>query len=138
MLRSITSFFLIFIVLLGTVGFSYDAHYCGGVLVNQKLSIVQSDLSCGMAMKENVASQPDENERIEPETCCENHHLSFEISDDFKDVQSASFFYVPCHSFPSIEGQSLFFSQEKEYDFIGYSPPPLYRDIVLLKESFLI
>ncbi len=138
MMRAITSFFLIFIVLLGAVGVSYDAHYCGGVLVDERVSFTPADLSCGMSMNTKSIDEQSDDALTFSEPCCENQHVGFEISDDYKDVQSDFFYYVPCHSFPNTERCVLSFQQEKENEFIGYSPPQLQRDIVLLKASFLI
>lgn len=138
MMRSTLSFFLIFIVLLGTVGVSYDAHYCCGVLVDESLSFVQSDLSCEMATGEKIDTKAGDNSLKFSQPCCENHHLAFQISDDYKDVQSHFFFFVPRHSFPIYEPSQLAFESENEDNIVDYSAPKLHRDLILLNASFLI
>ncbi len=139
MVKIFTSFFLIFIVLLGTVGINYDSHYCGGILVDEQLSIIPSDLSCGMSMNQGIEiNSSDESTTYISQVCCENEHLGFQISDDYNDYQAASFQFISNSSFPEIEVEYISFPQERDYVFFGYSPPPLTENILLVKESFLI
>lgn len=139
MVKVFTSFFLIFIVLLGAVGINYDTHYCGGVLVDQQLSIIPSDLSCGMSMNEGVEiNSSDESTTYISQVCCENEHLGFQISDDYNDYQAANFQFISNSSFPEIEVDHISFTQERDYVFLGYFPPPRIENILLVKESFLI
>ena len=139
MVKVFTSLFLIFIVLIGTIGVNYDSHYCGGVLVDQQLSIIPSDLSCGMSESgTNVLNSPYKPIPDFSQICCENEHLGFQISDDYNDYQAATFQFISNSSFPELELDYASFPQEKEYSFIGYSPPPRFENLLLVKESFLI
>lgn len=139
MVKVFTSFFLIFIVLLGAIGVNYDSHYCGGILVDQQLSIIPSDLSCGMSENfENSVNSSDESSTYLSEACCENQHLGFQISDDYNDYQAPNFQFISNNYFPELEVDYTSFTQEQDYNFIGYSPPPRIENILLIKESFLI
>ena len=138
MVKVFTSIFLIVIALLGAIGVSYDTHYCGGVLVDQQLSIMQSDLSCGMSENSGAIDASDESSTSISQVCCKNHHLGFQISDEYNDYQTTQFHFISNSSFPVFELDYISFIQEREYNFIGYSPPPLLEDILLKKESFLI
>ncbi|MCJ8289257.1 MAG: hypothetical protein HRT58_08195 [Crocinitomicaceae bacterium] len=139
MVKVFTSFFLIFIVLLGTIGVNYDSHYCGGVLVDQQLSILPSDLSCGMSADfGNEINSSNESSTYLSEVCCENQHLGFNISDDYNDYQATNFQFISNSSFPELEVNYISFTQDRDYCFLGYSPPPRFENILLVKESFLI
>lgn len=136
MVKVFTSIFLIVVALLGAIGVNYDTHYCGGVLVDQQLSIIPSDLSCGMSA--DMDASADKSGVNFSQACCENHHFGFQISDDYNDYRSAQFLFISNSSFPEIRLEYISFIPESEYNFIGYSPPPLLENILLKKESFLI
>ena len=138
MVKVITSIFLIVIVLLGTIGVNYDTHYCGGILVDQQLSFIPSDLSCGMSANGVQINSSDESSSYFSEVCCANHHLGFQITDEYNDYQASSFQFISNSSFPEIVLDYTSFSKERDYNFIGYSPPPPFENILLKKESFLI
>lgn len=138
MVKVITSVFLIVIVFLGTIGINYDSHYCCGILVSEKLSFVRSDLSCGMTENGVKMNSSDESSTYFSEVCCANHHLGFQISDEYNDYQATSFQFISNSSFLEIVLDCISFIQERDYNFIGYSPPPRFENILLIKESFLI
>ena len=138
MVKIFTSIFLIVVVLLGTIGVNYDSHYCGGILVDQQFSVIPSDLSCGMSENSATIDASDESTTSISEVCCANHHLGFQITDDYNDYQAANFQFISNSSFPEIQLDYISFIQEREYNFIGYSPPPRVENILLKKESFLI
>lgn len=138
MAKALTSIFLIVIVLLGSIGVNYDTHYCGGILVDQQLSFMPSHLSCGMSMNTADMDVSDESSTHISEVCCANHHLGFQITDEYNDYHASSFLFISNSSFPRIVVDFTSFTKERDYNFIGYSPPPPSENILLKKESFLI
>lgn len=136
MIKRIIAGLLILIVLVGTVGVNYDSHYCNGKLIKSKISFVPSTLSCGMKM---VAKKTCENNQESiSKVCCENEHLSFELDNDFVKYIAQATVFIDNIKFPIAILEDHIFIDEKEYEFIGYSPPPINRDIIILHESFLI
>lgn len=135
MLKRIISGLLILIVLFGTVGVSYDAHYCGGNFIKSQFSFVPKTLSCGM--KKEVGKNCGENELL-TRKCCSNEHTSFDLSDNL-DVYHA---YTPTFFneflIPVTALEEYGFIIKSDYTFYGYSPPPVGRDLIVLHQSFLI
>ncbi len=134
MLKRIVSSLLILIVLIGTVGFSYDAHFCGGDLVDDQFAFLTEDLSCGMPT-DAMLSDHDVNIY---ELCCSSEHETFQIDDDFVDYKSSQLIINTDFSFPQIEIEFISIVKESKYEFFGYSPPPFDTDRVVLNQSFLI
>ncbi|XOV67556.1 MAG: hypothetical protein ACFHU9_18230 [Fluviicola sp.] len=134
-MKRITASILALFFLVGVIGLNYDAHYCGGKLVSESVSFIPTDLSCGMTGMDNEDTDKDKFERH----CCDNHHLSFQIDDDYNDHQAHTVQLLTNEVLPSLELkiQSFFLSSDK-FEFIGYSPPPYYKDFIVLNQSFLI
>lgn len=121
--------------LVGVIGLKYDAHYCGGELVSESLSLVPKNLTCGM---KGMDDESDKGLSFNKH-CCDNQHLSFQIDDDYNDYQAQDFgtnviAFIP----PTSLILSLVEFSDVDYNFIGYSPPPLEQDIVVLNQTFLI
>lgn len=135
-MKRVTASLLALFFLVGVIGLNYDAHYCGGELVSENLSFVPTDLSCGMSGMD--ADQSDEGQKA-AKHCCDNHHLSFQIDDDYNDHQTQVFgTYLTAFVPSAILEVSLFEVTDFSYEFIGYSPPPNDRDYIVLNQSFLI
>jgi hypothetical protein len=71
--------------------------------------------------------------------CCDNKHLSFQIDDDYNDYQVQDFStnvvaVIP----PAALELCIVECSNVDYNFIGYSPPPIERDIIVLNQTFLI
>ena len=136
MLRRIISSFLILIVLIGTVGVSYDSHFCGGRFIKSKISFIPTTLSCGMKIvKQNKSEQ---NRDSFSRVCCSNEHSSFELGDNFIEGQSGQLLFVNNLEIP--EGIFEEFTELKgtRYEFLGYSPPPQRENKLTLHQTFLI
>jgi hypothetical protein len=135
MLNRIIAGFLILIVLIGTVGLSYDSHYCGGELVRSELSIVPQKLSCGMSAND----QSEDGSESLSNRCCENDHVEFKLDDDFVKYQVAEVSYLIDFTFPIAEFDVGELDLSVSYEFIGYSPPPLVKqDLTIWHQTFLI
>lgn len=135
MLKRIISGLLMLMVLVGTVGVSYDSHYCGGNFVKSQFSFVPKTLSCGM--KKEAEKNSDGKESL-TRKCCSNEHTSFELSDnlDVYQIFTPSFYSEFLIPVSILEGYD--FISESDYSFFGYSPPPEDRDLILFHQSFLI
>lgn len=135
MIRRIISGLLVLIVFVGTVGINYDAHYCGGEFIKSQLSFLPSELSCGM--KIDSKKNCDDSESFS-RVCCSNEHLSFELEEDFNVDQVAANSFISSFTFLTSVITEYEFVDETTYSFLGYSPPPLERDIVIFNQSFVI
>lgn len=136
MVKRLVSIFMILMVLGGSLGLNYNAHFCGGKLIKSEYSIYPSEkLSCGMKHQKS-----DDGSTQFRKWCCENEHLHFQLDEDivhanvFCDFDLAHDFIIPSPVYENVNGDL-----KLEYDFIGYSPPPaLEQEIYLVNQSFLI
>lgn len=135
MMKRLIGISLITLFLAGIVGLRYDAHYCGGKLVASSFSTVPHDLSCGMAGMD----QEDDCQLQFRRHCCDNDHLSFEITDDYNSNSSLCFDLHPAAIIPvTFDYAFIDLILLSRYEFIGYSPPPSQHDIILFNQTFLI
>lgn len=125
------------VFLAGVVGINYDTHYCCGEKILSEISIIPETLSCGMGM-DNSSNDSNQGETIEA-VCCENDHLSFEIDDDYLKHNKHVPFIPQMDVIPmDMELVIAQLCNQPNYEDLGYSPPPLDRDIIVLVQSFLI
>lgn len=136
MIKRIIAGLLILIVLVGTVGVSYDSHYCGGKFIKSQISFVPSTLSCGMKMEAKIAC--DNHPVSISKVCCENERLSFEMNNDYVKYIAQPLVFIDNVKLPIAILEEYSYIEETKYEFLGYSPPPINRDIIILHESFLI
>ena len=136
MIKRIIAGLLILIVLVGTVGVNYDSHYCGGEFIKSKISFVPSTLSCGMKVESKKIC--DNHQESISKICCENDHLSFELDNDFVKHIAQPLVFIDNVNLPVAILEEYAYVEETKYEFLGYSPPPVHRDIIVLHESFLI
>lgn len=123
---------LALIVLLSTVSFTVDKHFCGKMLVDT--AVFSEAHTCGMEMENNGMSGMDED------SCCSDQKLLVEGQDELKrsfedlDLQQqlfvTSFTYSYLNLFEVLPGQAV--------PFEDYAPPLLVTDIQLLDQVFII
>lgn len=124
-----------FAVLLSTLSFTVEAHYCGDTLVDS--SLFQEAESCGMEMQK---STPDSDCSVSKKDCCSNEQL---VLDGQKELKSSSENLTQ-------EQQFLLFSfvysyleifeefEENSSAYLDYRPPLVTHRIYKLVESYLI
>lgn len=128
--RNIGASLLAFVVLLSTVSFTVDKHFCGKMLVDT--AVFSEAHTCGMEM--------DNSPGMEEDTCCKDQKVLVEGQDELKrsfedlDLQQqlfvTSFTYSYLNLFEILPGQAI--------PFEDYAPPLLVADIQLLDQVFLI
>jgi hypothetical protein len=128
--------FMATVVLLTTMSFTVDMHYCGDNMVDY--SFFHNAESCGMEKGQVVSSC--ENPEMEKKSCCSDEQLIIDGQDDLKDTFStltleqqvfvASFTYSYINLFEGTES--------KEVSFFDYAPPFVKRDVQVLHQTFLI
>lgn len=127
------------IVLLSTMSFSVDMHYCGDHLVD--FSMFDKVDTC--IMKAEKSKSPSSCDIVEMETetgCCSDIEVTIEGQEDLKisfdnlTFEQQHFVYSFAYSFIS-----LFEAAEENISpFRDYVPPPLLRDVQILDQTFLI
>jgi len=131
----ISSASLALIVLLSTVSFTVDSHYCGDTLVDS--SLFGHVETCGMEVQQQSPSSECD---ISKKDCCSDEQVIVEGQDTLKtsfdklDKDQQLFVAAFIHTYTNL----FFESQEDLNSYRDYTPPPLVRDIQVLDQTFLI
>jgi hypothetical protein len=133
--HKISSFCLALIVLLSTVSFTVDSHYCGDILVDS--SLFGHVETCGMEVQQQL---PSSECNISKKDCCNDEQVIVEGQDTLKtsfdklekDQQLfvAAFIHTYINLFDTLDTNIV--------PFKDYAPPFLIRDIQKLHETYLI
>jgi len=131
-LRNTGATLLALVMLLSTVSFTVDKHFCGKMLVDT--AVFSKAHSCGMDMGDSAFSG------MEEDSCCKDQQVLVEGQDELKrsfeelDLQQqlfiTSFTYSFLNLFEILPGQAV--------PFQDYAPPLLVTDIQLLDQVFII
>ncbi|CAM1354626.1 HYC_CC_PP family protein [Tenacibaculum insulae] len=132
--HKIAAILMAFVVILSTMSFTIDMHYCGDTLV--ETAVFKKAKDCGMEMQQTALKNCD----IIKKDCCNNVQIAFDSKDEikpsfeiltFKQQQFvASFVYSYVHLFKD-------FTTTKKY-FQEYKPPLVYKEIYKVNELYLI
>ncbi|MCM8571023.1 hypothetical protein NE848_16615 [Gramella jeungdoensis] len=126
-LRHIVSLMMAFLVMLSTMSFTVDKHFCGEHLVDK--AVFSKAKTCGMQMSTSAENHCCTNEKVSVEGQDELK-ISFDSFDLHQQVFITTFTYAYFDLFESLPKQII--------PFKDYSPPLLVRDIQLVDQVFLI
>ena len=135
--QKIASISMALIVLLSTMSFSVDMHYCGDHLVD--FSMFDKVDTCMMKAEMSKTSSSCEIMEMEM-SCCSDIEVTIEGQDDLKisfdqlTFDQQQFVFSFAYSFVSL----LKTADENITPFKDYEPPPLLRDVHILDQTFLI
>ncbi|MFT4849555.1 MAG: hypothetical protein ACI83B_002099 [Sediminicola sp.] len=138
-MSKIISILLSVLLLLSSTGVTYAQHFCGEFEMLSKVTLGEEHLSCGMAM-EVPDCDDDDYDDAEDRHCCDNEYTSVTTDDNFAKAN----FNIDFDKSFAIAFVSVFVLQQLvEYeasidDYTLYYPPPLYKNIPVLYETFLI
>ena len=125
--QHIISLSMAFLVMLSTMSFTVDKHFCGSHLVDK--AVFSKAKTCGMQMSANAEDHCCTNEKIEVEGQDELK-ISFDSFDFDQQLFITTFTYSYLNLFESLPKQII--------PFKDYSPPLLTSDIQLEDQVFLI
>lgn len=135
-MSKLISILLSVLLLLSSTGITYAQHYCGEFEMLSKVTLGEEHLSCGMVMAVPACEENDS----EDHHCCDNQYTSVITDDNFAKAN----FNIDFHQSFIIPFVSVFvFQQHVEYrtsrdNYALYYPPPLYKNIPVLYQTFLI
>tara|TARA_R110000868_G_scaffold145181_5_gene365337 strand:- start:27926 stop:28309 length:384 start_codon:yes stop_codon:yes gene_type:complete len=125
-----------FVVLLSTMSYTIDMHYCGDTMVD--FSFFHEVETCGMEKTQVAISC--ENPTLSQNSCCSDEKLVIDGQNDLKDTfnnldfQQQIFIVAFTNSYISLfEGTNA-----NQVPFGDYSPPFVKRDVQALHQTFLI
>ena len=133
--RNITAISLACLMLLSTMSFTINKHFCGDHLVNTSV-ILKAD-TCGM----DINFPPTEKDcSIKKKNCCKDEIQLVKGQDDLKlDFSDLNFKQQVFITSFVITYSNLFEGQASQFVPLNdYSPPIVVKDIQLLDEVFLI
>lgn len=133
--RNITAISLACLMLLSTMSFTINKHFCGDHLVNTSV-ILKAD-TCGM----DIDLPPTEKDcSIKKKNCCKDEIQLVKGQDDLKlDFSDLNFKQQVFITSFVITYSNLFEGQASQFVPLNdYSPPIVVKDIQLLDEVFLI
>ncbi|CAL2104116.1 conserved protein of unknown function [Tenacibaculum sp. 190130A14a] len=135
--HKIISFVMAIMVLLSTVSFTIDMHYCGDTLVDT--AIFKKAKNCGMNMKASTSNSNSECS-VTKKNCCTDKQVTIDGQDELKVSHSslsfdqqvfiASFVYTYINLFESVEEDKTLYRL--------YKPPLVVKEIYKLDETYLI
>lgn len=138
-LHKITSTLMALMVLLSTMSFSVDMHYCGGHLVD--FSMFDKVDSCMMKAVKSKDFNSCKMMGMESEaSCCSDVEVTIEGQDDLKipldnlTFEQQQFVLSFTYSFINLYKEA----NENIVLYKDYVPPPLLRDVQILDQTFLI
>ena len=123
------------VVMLSTVSFTVDMHFCGDNLVS--FSLLKDAESCGMGIQQHSSSW---EEMIASKSCCSDKEFVKEGQKDLK----KSYEQFTSEKVTALFIQSFAYLQEnitsgnKPFRLKDYSPPHLNQDLKALYETYLI
>ena len=124
------------VVLLTTMSFTVDMHYCGDALVD--FSFIQDVKTCGMEKAEPAKSCS--NSMVSKKSCCSDEQLIIEGQDNLKQdftkltFEQQTFIAAFTYSYINLfEG-----TESKEVPFNDYPRPFVKRNVQVLHQTFLI
>ena len=128
--------FMATVVLMTTMSFTLEMHYCGDSLVD--FSFLHQVESCGMEKAQGITNC--ETSTVSEKSCCTDKQLIIEGQEDLKvsfdyltleqQVFVASFTFSYISLFEGIESNKVL--------FVDYSPPFVKQDVQVLHQTFLI
>ena len=135
-MKKFISILLTILILASSTGVTYAKHYCGDFEVVSTLTMGKKNLSCGMAMEADDCDSNKEN----PIDCCKNTYENIDTDDNFINssfnLQMNNSFIA---SFVSVFVlQDIYFSDKEIHFFNDYDPPPIYQDIQVIHQVYII
>lgn len=134
-ITKIMSVFMAIVVLVSTMSFTVDMHFCGDQLVDT--GIFSPAESCGMDMKNSASDSCS----VSKKDCCSDEHFIVDGQDELR-FNTFDYSIIDHQLFVATFITSyinLFEGLEKEFiPFKEYSPPNLVSDIRIIHQVFRI
>lgn len=128
--------FMACVVLVTTMSFTVDMHYCGDNLVD--FSFIQSAKTCGMEKVQ--ATKGCEKPMLSEKSCCSDEQMVKQGQDDLKtsfdtlSFEQQTFIAAFTYSYIKLfEGTA-----STDVSYKDYPPPFVKRDVQVLHQTFLI
>ncbi len=136
--------FAIFLGLLLLVSHSYltiGRHYCGGKVVESKIILGETHLSCRMMEMEKPCNGSENSNEInfDKAPCCKNEYQTVQLTNEFEKVEVPVIFknvFANVFVYATLNLDLLTNYPHQTYP--EYHSPPIEKDIQVLLQTFLI
>ncbi|WP_194850670.1 HYC_CC_PP family protein [Nonlabens antarcticus] len=130
------SLFMASVVLMATMSFTMDMHFCGDTFVDYSFS--QSADTCGMELSSTTTNC--ENNMLSQKSCCNDTQLIKQGNDDlkisFSQLSHEQQLFVATFTYSYLN--LLDGTTSQETPFFDYAPPFIEQDVQILHQTFLI
>jgi hypothetical protein len=137
--KKFIALFLSLLMLGSQVGFAVSTHFCGGEVSDRAVSLVGSDVNCGMENQESSCTMEDTSENsIFEKSCCDNESHIYQLEEDFSKKQNSIEFETTFVSL-FLANYTLLFNSEEKVAYANIPPPPLIQqNSQVLFQTFLL
>jgi len=123
------------IVLVSTMSFTVEKHYCGRFLVD--VAVFSKAKDCGMEMMNHSDNQQLE---IKKKSCCKDEIIVLEGQDELKisfdQIDFSQQIFITSFLYSYLEFS--FLPKEERFIIEEYAPPERVKNMLVLYETFLI
>ena len=132
--RKITAFALSLVVLLSTLSFTVDRHYCFDILID--VAVFAQAESCEM----DIAPKNEQQPLVSRASCCSDETITVKGQDLVKNTIEAAGDEQKMVTYPLYHYLAGTYEDPERHPipFQNYSPPLLVEDLALLDQVFLI
>lgn len=126
-------------MLVSSMGFAVNTHYCSGKAVDMDFSIGLHNLDCGMNALSESCKNTSGNITVQAEPCCENQHELLQI-DNTLEVQPAFVsMLVPFFVQETVHSVEISTTVEATQKIQStYLPPTFDKDIQVFYQVFIV
>lgn len=123
------------VVLMSTMSFAINKHYCMDMLVD--VSVVLPASTCGMEL---YATDLDQDLQITNSACCQDEHIAIQGQDEVKPSTQWSPEDLKMVVTAFAYSYQMLFTEDtpRECLFPDYSPPLITKDFPVIYETYLI
>lgn len=131
--------FLTLLLLSSQVGFAVSVHYCGSFIADKSISLLESDLSCGMENIETVCKTSILTDQISNKSCCQDQSEVFQVKDNFNQKNNVSNNQIEFIQLYTLIASGLLSLEKESVADFQISPPPLIEsNTQILFQTFRI
>jgi hypothetical protein len=139
MVKKIMALFLSLLMLGSQVGFAVSTHFCGGEVSDRVISLVGSDVGCGMESQESSCSMVEiSDDTISQKSCCDDESQVYQLDEDLSKKQNSIELETAFISL-FLTNYTLLFNTEEKVEYANIPPPPLIQqNSQVLFQTFLL
>ncbi|MBR9832359.1 hypothetical protein GYB57_09440 [bacterium] len=140
-MQRIIASFLCLLFLLGNIGLSKAAHFCGGLEVMSTLTFTNQDIDCGMKglkTMSNCTTNSEGQSTLQTKNCCKDTFTNYKIDSEYHSDFNLENTPIPTEAIVRIIDNSCVADSNENKTGEQKAPPLQINDRQILFQSFLI